>query len=409
MPAYLTEFRRNWRAIVSGVIGVGGGYGIYGYVASLFAPPMLEEFGWSRAEFALTGALSLTAIVLAPAVGRITDAIGPRAAAAIGGATVPLCLFAFTLMSGDIREFMILSVILTFVGLMTSTIVYARLVAACFERARGLALAVLVSGPPLSGAVLSLAMNQIIDTHGWRAGYYLLAAIIAVFSLVAVLLFPRAEKVDAKTKPRRSLKKDYATFIRRRAFWLIVGGMALVNVPQALQNTQMTLVLMENGATSYLAGLMVSLYAAGVLVGRFICGCALDRLPPHMVSAAVLCIPAIGLFILASPTVDPLMLGLAVLLMGMSQGGEGDIASYMVAQHFDMDLFSSISGLVISSIAIGSSMGSLLLGLVLSQTESYQAFLLPSAVAVLVGSTMYLLLGRQPPVVMPAALAAPAA
>jgi MFS family permease len=396
MPGYFAEFRRNWRAMAAGVIGVGGGYGVYGYIASLFAPHMLKEFGWTKAEFALVGALSLSAIVIAPTVGRITDVIGARATAAIGAITLPLCFLAFTVMSGDIREFMGLSVVLTFVGLTTSTIVYGRLVAACFERARGLALAALVSGPPLSGAILSLVVNQVIETHGWRAGYYLLAAVIAVFSLAAVLLFPRAERAGARRTARRSMMGDYAMFMRRSPFWLIAVGMGLVNMPQAVQSTQMTLVLLENGATRHLAGIMVSLYATGVLVGRFICGVALDRLPPHLVAAGVFCIPAIGLFLLASSTTDPLLLGLSVLMMGLSQGGEGDVATYMVARHFGTQFFSSITGLIISAQAIGSALGSLLLGVILLQTRSYDLFLILSGVSVLAGSAMYAMLGRHP-------------
>jgi MFS family permease len=396
VPNYLTEFRQNWRAITSGVIGVGGGYGVYSYVGSLFVPHMLKEFGWSKAEFALVGVLSLTAVVSAPAAGRITDVIGARAAAAIGAITVTCCMVAFALMTGDIREFMMLSVVLGFGGIMTSNVVYGRLVATCFTRARGLALAILVSGPPLSGAILALALNQVIAAQGWRAGFFLLAIFIAVFSLIALLLFPRIERTEAQKPARRSMKADYGTFMHLKAFWLIAGGMALINIPQPLQNTQMTLILMESGATSYLAGMMISLYAAGVLVGRFICGFALDRLPPHLVCAAVLCIPAIGLFILASSATSPLLLGLAVLMMGLSQGGEGDIATFMVARHFGMDVFSSVSGLVISAIAIGSTAGSLLLGAVLAQTHSYDAFLIPGGIAVLAGSAMFAMLGRQP-------------
>ncbi len=53
-----------------------------------------------------------------------------------------------------------------------------------------------------------------------------------------------------------------------------VGGMLLVNLPQAFAQSQLKLVVLDNGVTDVAATWMVSLYATGVIVGRFISGFA---------------------------------------------------------------------------------------------------------------------------------------
>ena len=78
-------------------------------------------------------------------------------------------------------------------------------------------------------------------------------------------------------------------------FPLAIGGMLLVNIPQLLVSSQLMLVLAENGATGQVATWIVALYAAGVAVGRLLCGLALDRFAVHHVAIMVLGLPAIGL------------------------------------------------------------------------------------------------------------------
>ena len=119
-------------------------------------------------------------------------------------------------------------------------------------------------------------------------------------------------------------------------------------------------------------------------------------------------LPAIGMFLIASPLDAWWTLWVAVSLMGLSQGAEGDIAGYLVVRHFGVGIFSSVLGLIIAALGVASSLGALLLSLSLSPTDSYAPFLAASAVAVLIGSLLFLGLGRSGEFVDPAAETAPA-
>jgi nitrate/nitrite transporter NarK len=77
---------------------------------------------------------------------------------------------------------------------------------------------------------------------------------------------------------------------------------------------------------------MVSIYATGTIIGRIICGLALDKFPTHLVAAISLSLPAIGYAVLASDLDGISAIGAAMLLIGLSVGAEGELISFMVAR-----------------------------------------------------------------------------
>ena len=140
--------------------------------------------------------------------------------------------------------------------------------------------------------------------------------------------------------------------------------------------------------------MMISSFAVGVLVGRFVSGVALDRFPAHLVAAVAMGLPSIGLILLAAHLGTQPIVMLAVMLIGFSLGGEGDVVAYLVVRNFGVRVYSSVLGIMTAAIATSSSVGAALLSLTLKLTGRYSPFLVASAVAIAVGSLLFLLLGR---------------
>ena len=44
----LGEFRHHWRPLLAAFLGVGSALSLNSYILSIFAPYLIEEFGWSR-------------------------------------------------------------------------------------------------------------------------------------------------------------------------------------------------------------------------------------------------------------------------------------------------------------------------------------------------------------------------
>lgn len=183
---------------------------------------------------------------------------------------------------------------------------------------------------------------------------------------------------------------------RNPAFLLIVSGMFLCNFPQIIVSSQMKLVVMESGAPSRLATWIVSLYAMGVVAGRFACGIALDRVRAHVVSIFSLGLPAIGFALLASPMDAPWALGGAILLIGLAQGAEGDIGAYMTSRAFDMRQYSFVYSFLTAAMGLAAAAGSIVLSATLARTGSFDAFLVISAIVTVFGAAAFYFTGRIP-------------
>lgn len=407
--SYFAELRVHWRPLAASTIGHGVGIGVMAYVVGTFAPHLLAEFGWSRSQFALLGTATLLTLIFLPLVGRAADLFGVRRTALLGVIYMPISFYALSLIGSDFRVFIAIIISQVVFGMGTSTTVYSRLVAERFLQARGLGLAIMASGPAIVGAVGSPLLSDYIDEHGWRAGYRMMAAFTACLGVLALTLVPAPRQPVRVAVRTRSTPRDYSAILRSRAFWLIAGGMFLCNIAAPLHGPQLKLMLLGAGAPALDAARLVSLYAIGVIVGRFACGLALDRFAAHRIAALSMGLPSIGMFLIASPLDASWTLWVAVSMMGLSQGAEGDIAGYLVVRHFGVGIFSSVLGLIIAALGVASSLGALLLSLSLKPTDSYTLFLGCSAVAVLVGSLLFLGLGRAGEFVDPAADAESAA
>lgn len=395
LTGYRQELKQHSRALFAASAGLASGFLLNHYIANIFGPRLVEAFGWSRSQFALVGAFGLINLATIPLVGRLTDRIGARPVAAVGVVAFPLTFLALSQMQGSFTAFVLISIAQYLLcGATTTSIVYSRLIAERFLSARGLALAIGATAPALVGMAGSPLLQMLIDSQGWRAGYIGVAAYVAIVGTLALMLMPArtAEKRAAGTKSGMD-RAGYRLIFKNRTFWHLFIGFLLCNLIYPLQSSQMTLMLAEQGVTADKAAWMVSLFAGGVLAGRFLCGLALDRFPSHLVATIALGLPSFGLIAIASGFGSPLMLGVAVMVMGLSLGAESDLAAYLVMKHFDLRIYGTVLSLVVTALALSASLGSMLLSATLAMTGTFIAYMMLSAAACVVGALSFLMLG----------------
>jgi MFS family permease len=402
--SYFREFASYWPNLLGAAVGLALGSALHHYMLNLFGPALLADFGWSKAQFALVGSLGLVSMLAVPFLGKFVDRFGPRPAAIIGFSAVPLGYFAFSLMTGPIWQFYAIYVFKNILGILTTTLVFCRVVVEKFDSARGIALSMLMSAAPLAGAIFAPIIGEVVDNDGWRAGYRIMALVSALGGVFAISLMGRSKHVDsrkaakatdlpAEDAPRHAGIRD---LVREPVFLLLVGGMLLVNFPQIIVMSQIKLVALDKGATAAFATWLVSVYAITVIVGRFTSGIALDRIPAHLVALATLGLPAVGYALLASPASGHLLIGVSIGLVGLAQGAEGDLGAFLTSRKFDMRNYSFVYSFVIASIGIAAAVGSILLSYTLHMTDSFSLFLIMSAVMTLAGAFCFYLTGRYP-------------
>lgn len=396
---YREEFRVYWPNLLGAGVGIGVGSAIYSYTSNIFAPALIAEFGWTKAELAVTGSLALISLFFIPVAGRFVDKVGPRKAAIVGFTIVPLCFLAFSLMTGNIYQYYAITLVKTLFGVLTTTLVFCRTIVERFDKARGMALSMMMSGAPLIGAIAVPLIGLVVDAEGWRAGYRLLALVCALGGIFAISLIGRSAKegteefqVTAQGQP--ITRAEFFGLARRPIFFLLVGGMFLCNFPQIIVNSQLKLVLYESHAASGFATMMVSVYAIAVVIGRFVCGYTLDRVPPNVVALFSLGLPAVGYLILASSLDVSWALMGSVGLIGLAQGAEGDIGALLTSRKFEMRHYSFVFGFVMAGSAAASAIGALTLGYTLRETGSFNTFLVISAIMTVLGALSFFMTGR---------------
>jgi MFS family permease len=163
-----------------------------------------------------------------------------------------------------------------------------------------------------------------------------------------------------------------------------------------LQTTQLKVILLDRGIDSATGSMMISLFVSSTVVGRLLCGIALDRFPAYAVAAVFLGLPGVGLAFLAAGVTQPALIILALLLLGLSLGAEGDVWAYLVTKYFAAHIYGTVLGFVLSAMALSVGSGALLLSLMLKINGGFTPFLFLSVVAVFAGSGLLMLLGREP-------------
>lgn len=403
---YFGELYKNKTILFAASLGMAFGFTINNYLNNIFIPRLTEEFGWIKSSVALIGLPAILGIIVQPAAGRLADKFGVKTVALFGVICMPLSYLALSLMGGSLIEFFLINVVqVVLVASTTGAVVYSRLIAQNFERARGAALALAACSPSVAGGIIAPFLSAYIDEHGWRSGYVATAAMTGLAGILAILLIPRAAPAPAATLAGRQTSPSYRSIVANPAFKLIAFGIAFCSLSVVVQTSQMKLIIEGMGVDSARASLMISLYAVGVIIGRLACGVALDRFPAHIVAATSLGLPGLGLAILALGTTDPIPLAVAVFLLGLSLGGEMDVVGYLIMRFFELRVYSTVLGIVVGTIAFSGALGSVLLSVSLKLTEGYAVFLLSSAGCAFLGSFLLGKLGNiRPSVQAPAAV-----
>jgi predicted MFS family arabinose efflux permease len=300
-------------------------------------------------------------------------------------------------MGGELWVYVAIFFVQSLLCVTTTATVYTRLVVQYIEKARGFALAVAVSGPAITGFIGAPILNAYVEANGWRAAYHALAIFAIVAAVITFLLIPPERKdATAPPKPKRRARDDYPAIIRTPTFWILLGAMLLCNLPMTIMLVQLKLLLLANGVSGEGAGLILAAMPGGMLAGRFTAGITLDLYRPHIIAFLTLALPGLGLFIIASSYDAPAILTFAVFCLGFSFGAEGDVVGFLVARHFGIEIYSSVMGLLTCAMSFSTASGAALLSITMAKTGGYDLYLTIVGVAVLIGASLLLLLGRTP-------------
>ncbi len=394
MESRVSEFRQHWRPLLAAFLGLASGLSLNSYVITIFAPYLIKDFGWSLSQWAKLGVVQMLVMLCLPVAGWLTDRFGVRRVAAVGALSYPLFLLMITQMSGSISTYAAIYIGQTIICSTTTATVYSRVVAEVFKVRRGLALGIAGSSPPLIAFLFSSPMSAFVREFGWREGYYLIAGFCTICAVSTLFLLGSHKPNEAVMARPKAAQGTYKTILSMPVFWIMLFALFLVNTPFSLATSQLKLAVLDQGLSDGTAALMISAFALASIAGRVFSGFALDHLPGHLVAATSFALPVLGLVLLASSVNTVPVVLLAVVLIGLAFGGEGDIIPYLVTRHFPIPVYSSTLGLLTAAMGGAMGAGAALLSQTLKSAGGYNRYMVIAAACTAVGSAMFLLLGH---------------
>ena len=300
--------------------------------------------------------------------------------------------------------------LLPIVGSGTLLVTWTKLVCDKFERQRGFALAILLSGSGVVSTVLPLLLAGYVGTADWQQGFFVMGILPLATLLVCFFALPRgspsssqqgslsissAEPENGRV-PMQITGLSYRETLRSRQFWTIIIALILVVFVVVSMITNTVPMLVQKGLSQSDATLVFSAFGLALVAGRLAGGFFLDKFWGPLIAFCALLLPSIGclIFLLAPP--DVALMVMATVLVGVAAGAEFDILAYLVSRYFGLRSYAKVFGTVSGTVALGSGVSPLLIGPLIDATGSYDGLLLICTGVAALGASLFLTLGPYP-------------
>jgi predicted MFS family arabinose efflux permease len=362
----------GWNVAAAAFVGVMVSFApIVPYTFSLFLNPLHAAFGWQREAISGTFALAaITVAVVSPAIGVLLDRFPPRRIILPSIVIFALALASLSRLGPSIQRFYLTYFVLGLVANGTAQFAYTRTILTWFNRRRGLALALLLTGSGVGSILIPPLTQWVIDHHGWRDAYLMLGG-IALLGLPLTALLVRNRPVPQRADESLMSGATVGSALRTAPFWILAFIIMLSAFGENGLVTNLAAMLTEHGVTIQAAALALSVRGGAGIVGRLFTGFLIDRLPAQRIQTGILLLSAAGTLILAfSGTSAMALLGAA--LLGIGLGSEADVAPYLLARYFGRKHFSVLYGLTWTAYAIGGATGPMVVGHFYDRAGSYE-------------------------------------
>ncbi|MFT4824591.1 MAG: MFS family permease [Halioglobus sp.] len=419
-----TKIFYGWWVVLVSSIGLSSNPGQFAFGSlGLFIIPLGDAFGWTRTEVSL--ALTLFTVALAcsqPAIGALVDRYGSKKVLIPSTIIFALLLAAIPAFVSELWHFLLIFVLIGSLAAGANAMPYLRILGAWFDRKRGLAYGLALSGAGVGYAYVPPMLDYLISNYGWRSGYYVLTSILLVVTVPLLWFFLRDDpkeaglasdgsKVDAhEPLDTPSLAPsvegeveglEWRQAIRGKVFWLLFPIFVIISLSLYGMLAHFVPMLTDGGMTTQRAALAAGTLGVTIVVSRPVIGVLLDRYFAPFIALVCFLISAVGFLILSVDLSGPHVYAVAVLI-GLSLGAELDLLAFLTSRYFGMRSFGVLYGMQFSGFMIGASLGPVLYGMTFDMNGNYQVILRFSAVFMCTAAAMLALLPRYPSLGVPA-------
>jgi MFS family permease len=355
----------GWRVVFACFLSAVFAWGFGFYAHGIYLVELQKARGWSTGLISsiVTGHYVLGALLL-PYIARAIGRFGPRAVFLSGLGITALALLVLPSVEAPWQLALIYAAMAPGWNA-TSVAPIAATLGQWFDRKRGLALNLALSGATVAGLVVAPALLAANATMGFASAERLLVVIGVVLAGMAVALFVHRGPLTPPASPTG--QKTLAP-LRQWHFWSISAPFAFVLLSQVGFITHLVPLISDRQSVD--PGLAVAINAITALAGRVVLGFVIDRLPPRAAAAFCFLVQVAAIAVLAGAQ-SPAVIYAACAIYGFSVGNNITLSPLIIQREYAAADFPAIVALSTAVVQILYAFGPGLLGLLRDGTGSY--------------------------------------
>ena len=347
----------RWCTVVAGALGNAVGAGVVStFVFGVFIKDISNEFGWDRSY--TTAGIScffILAGVGALVLGSFMARWSMRSVTTVFVSLFSLSIMLIAILPKSLILFCLIFSLMGFFASAASPMPYALAISRQFDRNRGIALALMISGTAVGAVLLPSYANLLMESYSWRVGYLGLGLIVGTVSLAGLVFFFRTPPLAPEHLAVQGLSfKDI--YRSGKTFWLIAISIFCISIALIGVITNLVPILTDRGATSAKAASIVGILGGASMVSRVGVGALVDRMHARYVAAGIFLISALGISFLAFG-MGGTAIYIAAVCIGLGIGAEADLLTFLMSRYFPAESLSRALGAVWIFWAWGNALG----------------------------------------------------
>jgi MFS family permease len=365
-------------------------WGVLYYAFTVFLAPMEADLGWSRG--AMTGALSLALLVAGVAAvpfGRWLDRHGPRLLMTLGSCVASLLVLAWARV-GDLTSFYL---VWAAIGVTLAALLYDPAFATAtmwFERQRVRAITAITLMAGLASTIFIPLAERLVTSLGWRQALVVLAAILALGTILphGLLLRRRPEDLglapdggpltaataSRSARPQTEVSVSLGEALRHASFRWVVAAFWLSTLANIAVGVHLVPYLEDRGYDAGFAAAAAGLIGAMQVVARLVLAPLGDRTSPRVLTALVLAIQPLALVVLL---LGHATLGVFafVVLFGAARGAATLVRPVLLGALYGRAEFASIAGVLQMAVSLAQALAPVGVGAAYDVLGTYEPIL----------------------------------
>ena len=265
-----SEFRRDGGVVLAAALGIMAScITLANYSIGVFIVPLSSEFGWSRQEILrAVSVLTTGSLITSFIVGWLADRIkvGNLIVVSQVGFGLAFCAIALFVHSLTVFYGVYLSMAIAAGG--TLPITFTKIVASRFEKNRGLAIGLALSGTGLAGLIVPPFVGYFVNHYGWRAGFVSVGALPLCVAMPFAFLFLRRGGPTVTQAQSEATGMTFGEALRSWRFWVMALAFFLASGASTGMSTNLVPLLIDRGYPAPTAANMAAIFGLAVICGK---------------------------------------------------------------------------------------------------------------------------------------------